>query len=57
LFELGKVLDKKYNLFVGVHPDYERRFDLEVQVELVRPEIEIVSSLDELENQIRRWLV
>jgi len=56
LYELGRMIDKKYTIFVGMHPNYERKFDVEVQVELARPDIEIVYNLDQLENQIRRWL-
>jgi len=44
-------------ILVGAHPDYARRADLLIQLELARPEIELASSLEELESQIRslRW--
>ena len=42
-------------IFVGAHPGYARRDDLFIQLGLVRPEVEIVGSLDELEAQIRAW--
>lgn len=53
LFELGacSMMDKP--IFVGCHPDYKRRFDVEIQLELRRPEVEIVYSLDDLANQLR----
>ena len=42
-------------LFVGVHPDYQRKQDVEIQLALKRPEIEIVSSLEELATQVKTW--
>lgn len=42
-------------LFVGLHPDYMRRENIEIQLALERPEIQIASSLDELARQIRSW--
>ena len=40
-------------LVVGAHPDYAKRADLEIQLELARPEIEVMKSLEELEARIR----
>ena len=42
-------------LFVGVHPDYARRQDVEIQLSLQRPEIEIVYDLASLAAQIEKW--
>lgn len=55
LYELGKqsVLDNP--IFIGVHPDYARRRDVEIQTRLARPEIKIVYSLPDLANQIKTW--
>jgi hypothetical protein len=39
-------------LFVGVHPDYKRRQDVEIQTELARPDIKIVYSLEALAKQV-----
>ena len=52
LFELGSwsMSDKK--IFVGCHLDYARRFDVEEQLELRRPEVEIVYDLYRLLAQI-----
>lgn len=52
LYELGawSMTDKK--LFVGVHPEYKRRQDVEIQTKLVRPEIQIVYDLGTLSEQI-----
>lgn len=40
LFELGVFSQRKdTRLIVGTHPDYARRFDVQVQMELSRPEV------------------
>ena len=52
LYELGAWSMTDKPLFVGVHPNYPRRQDVEIQTGLVRPEIEIVYSLEELAEQI-----
>ena len=55
LFELGRwshyLLQKV--IFVGVHPYYKRIKDVEIQMKLEKPEIEIVYSLEDLANQIK----
>lgn len=61
LFELGAwaYWRSEHNqpkpLFVGVHPDYARRQDVEIQLALARPEVEVVLSLEELATQVKRW--
>lgn len=58
LYELGAWANEcddaghRKPIFVGAHPDYARRADLLIQLSLVRPEVEIVASLAELEQQI-----
>lgn len=61
LFELGKYAQYYKNLyggfacnhfFVGIHPEYQRKFDLEVQLKLIFPEIVLQYSLDDLFNQV-----
>ena len=42
-------------VFVGIHPDYTRRFDLEVQIPKKRPDIKVVYSLDDLAKQTIHW--
>ena len=56
LFELGFYLHSE-NLFVGCDPNYTRSFDVQEQINLKRPGIEIVDSLENLANQVRRWIV
>jgi hypothetical protein len=42
-------------LFVGTHPDYQRRQDIVLQTGLVRPDIDVVHSVAALAAQIREW--
>lgn len=54
LFELGVFSQRKdTRLIVGTHPDYARRFDVQVQMELSRPEV-IVH--DNLEGMVSEYL-
>lgn len=55
LYELGKQSVSDKPLFIGVHPEYARRRDVEIQTRLVRPEVRIVYSLPDLAEQIRVW--
>ena len=55
LYELGKAQAMKKLVFLGVHPDYKRKFDLEVQTSLIRPESKIVYSLNDLLKQVIEW--
>jgi len=52
LYELGawSMTDKK--IFVGIHPEYKKRQDVEIQTRLIRPEIKIVYDLGTLSEQI-----
>jgi hypothetical protein len=52
LLELGIWMDHS-RVIVGVHPEYERRFDVEKQLSLYKPSIRIVHSLDGLAFEIR----
>lgn len=56
LFELGSWSMTGSPIFVGVHPEYERRQDIEIQMSLVRPTVEIVYDLDALAEQIKLWV-
>lgn len=55
LYELGKQNISNQPIFIGVHPEYLRIRDIKIQTELVRPEIKIVYSLQDLANQIKNW--
>jgi hypothetical protein len=56
LYELGAWSMTDKPIFVGVHPDYQRKLDVEIQISLVRPEVEIVYSIQDLVEQIVNWL-
>lgn len=47
---------KKIPIFIGIHPKYERRADVEIQVLFRRSEIKIVYSLEELSLQVIQWI-
>ena len=55
LYELGKQSAYEKPLFIGVHPEYKRKSDVEIQTGLIRPEIKIVYSLNDLAKQIKDW--
>jgi hypothetical protein len=52
LYELGAWSMTDVLIYVGVHPDYRRRMDIEIQTKLTRPNIKIVYSLYELAKQV-----
>ena len=52
LYELGAWSMTTKPLFVGVHPDYARIADVELQTRLVRPDVEIVYSVQALVAQL-----
>jgi hypothetical protein len=58
LYELGgRALVREQPLFVGTHPDYARRLDVDVQLKLARPEVTVASDLGTLASQVREWVV
>jgi len=52
LYELGAWSMSTKPIFVGVHPEYARRQDVEIQTGLKRPEVEIVYSLQNLADKL-----
>lgn len=48
LFELGKFLVSDKEIIIGTHPEYQRRFDVQVQAQLVRKNIFIHDDLEEM---------
>lgn len=56
LYELGAWSMKNKPIFVGVHPQYQRRKDVEIQTKLVRSNVKIVYSLSELVEQIKMFI-
>ena len=55
LYELGAHCHRyhdKVPILIGVHPEFQRKQDVEIQTRLCRPEIKIVYSLEDLANQV-----
>jgi hypothetical protein len=56
LFELGgRTMAPEQALFVGTHPEYGRRLDVQIQLRLARPEVAAVSDTAALAGQVRTW--
>lgn len=53
LFELGAWTMSDKPIVVGIDPGYQRRNDVEIQVKLARPDVQIVYSLTDLAAQIK----
>lgn len=52
LYELGAYSRATKPIFVGVHPEYERRRDVEIQTRLVRPDVDVVYGLEDLASLV-----
>lgn len=55
LYELGKESTTEKPIFIGIHPDYARKNDIEIQTKLLRPDVKIVNSIKDLVKQIKNW--
>lgn len=55
LYELGNWVFRPKKLFIGCHPEYQRKLDVLIQTRLEIPNQIIVYSLEELTNQIIEW--
>lgn len=57
LFELGKYAAKcRKTIFVGCHSAYARKFDVEKQLSLIRPEIVVHDNFQDLVDEAVDWL-
>jgi hypothetical protein len=58
LYELGRWgnSSKDKNLLIGIHPEYQRKQDVEIQTQLSRPETSIVYSIDDLVENIKKLI-
>jgi len=56
LYELGAWSMTQIALFIGVHPDYLKRRDVEIQTRLARPELKISYSLPDVVDSLRGWV-
>lgn len=55
LYELGIWSASDKPIFIGMHPDYQYRQNVEIQTHLVRPEVRICYSLDDLIQQVKGY--
>ena len=55
LFELGTLLPKSTKLFVGVDPEYKRKLDVEIQVQIKRPFLRVFNSLVDTVDALGMW--
>jgi hypothetical protein len=53
LFELGASCASDAPLVVGADPEYRRREDVVIQMELARPDVRVVDRLEDLADQVR----
>lgn len=56
LFELGAWSNSKQPIYVGCHPQYQKRRTVTKQLELLRPEVKVVNSLELLAAEVRHAL-
>ncbi len=56
LYELGAWSMTQKPLFVGCHPEYKRRQDVEIQTRLVRPEVKVHDRLEDVVFEARLWI-
>lgn len=54
LFELGSALHTKNIVAIGIHPNYKRKLDVEIQVRFIHPNIDIVYDLDSFVDTIKK---
>ncbi len=52
LFEYGAALERKQKIVLGIHPDYKRKIDIEVQTSLMRKEIKISYSVQDMITEL-----
>lgn len=56
LYELGAWSMAHKPIYVGVHPEYKRKQDVEIQTALARPKVEIAYSLEFLAGHIKEGI-
>jgi hypothetical protein len=56
LYELGAWSRSDKPLFVGTHPDYARRQDVEIQTRLARPDVPVLHDLQDVVARANQWL-
>jgi hypothetical protein len=56
LYELGVAAARGNTIFVGCHPAYARMFDVEHQLSLIRPEIQVRDNFADVVEDVTEWL-
>jgi len=57
LYELGAWSMTDKQIYVGVHPDYKRKQDVEIQTKLARPSVSIAYSVQELAYNVNNAVI
>jgi len=55
LYELGAASATNVPLFVGTHPNYQRKHDVVLQLRLAREDVQVVFDLESLATQVIDW--
>jgi hypothetical protein len=55
LYELGVCAASGVPIFVGCHPGYARKFDVEHQLSLIRPDVVVHDNFETLVSQVKTW--
>lgn len=55
LYELGVYAQAGVPLFVGCHPAYQRKFDVEKQLSLLRPDVVVHDNWEPLVKSVEDW--
>jgi hypothetical protein len=55
LYELGVSAARGDEIFVGAHPAYSRKTDIEEQLSLIRPEVKVRDNFADLVDDITTW--
>lgn len=55
LYELGVQAALDTPIFVGCHPAYPRKFDVEKQLQLIRPDVTVHDNFAPLVEDIKDW--
>ncbi len=56
LFEYGAALERNQKIIVGIHPDYKRKIDVEIQTKLKQNDITIVYSIPKFIKVIEKHI-
>jgi len=56
LYELGRYASIVKPVFVGCHPGYQRKADVDIQLSLIRPDIIVRDNMADLAQDLRTWI-